>query len=599
MASSHIRPDHGLAQGKWLVPGVALAFLGLLSFRIADVFAGGLPGADDLMRLQQVRDLLDGQSWFNVDQSRMLTPEGGNMHWSRLPDLFLAGMIWLTEPLLGRETAENLAVGLWPLALLAAVFTFLSMALKRLGANVAGQALGLIFFATSAAIYSYWPGRIDHHGLVVVLALAGLVAALSPKLSARSGLAAAFAVTAMLSVALEGLPYVAGLIAIMGGFWIIRGHREGVRLVAFGLGLIVFSTLFYVLDAPGFSARRFVCDAYGTSHWVGLGFGGALLALLGIFGGALDTWTKRLIVGGLAGVATLGVIIAVNPACLADPYANVPDSVRLAWLSVVGEAKPLSVLLVDEPDRVIWVFGFLAVSVVATGMMIAMATPEQRLARIGFALLFGLSILTTVWQIRGQLFSHVFAAIAAGWLAGHLFGRWREAGGSQALLIFVAGAIVLSPKTWETVSERFDKPLPYVEGGVSYNVACTRPAAYEALATRAPMRVHVPVILNSWVLAYTPHFVFGGPYHRNIQGIANLTDVYIGAPEAAQERLLALGATHLVYCRGLNETNRYGLRWPDSFAAQLNRDDIPDWLVPDDGLSETQGVVRLYRIDAN
>lgn len=596
MASSHIRPDHGLGHGKWLVPAVALGFVGLLSLRIADVFAGGLPAADDLMRLQQVRDLLDGQNWFNVDQSRMLTPEGGNMHWSRLPDMFLACVVWLTEPLLGRETAEKLAVSVWPLVLLGAAFTSLSLILRRLGAHIAGQAIGLVFFAFSAAIYNFWPGRIDHHGLVVVLALIGLAAALSPRLSARSALVLAIAITAMLSVALEGLPYVAGLIAIMGLFWIIRGHREGVRLAVFGLGLVVFSTLFYALDAPGFSPRRYVCDAYGTSHWVGLACGGALLSLLGIFGGVLDTWVKRLIAGGIAGAVTLALIIAINPACLGDPYAAVPDSVRLAWLSVVGEAKPLSVLLIDEPDRVVWVFGFLAVSVVATGVMIANASAEQRLARIGFAILFGLSILATIWQIRGQSFSHLFAAVAAGWLAGHLFGQWRKTGGSQALLIFAAGALVLSPMTWETLSQRFAKPLAYAEQGVSYNVACTRPGGYQALASRSPLRIHAPVILNGWVLAYTPHSVFGGPYHRNIDGIANLTDILIGAPEAAQDQLLALGATHLIYCNGLNETNRYGLRWPGSFAAALNRDEVPDWLVPDDDLTETKGVVRLYRI---
>ncbi|MEL6860393.1 MAG: hypothetical protein AAGL11_01035 [Pseudomonadota bacterium] len=596
MGSSFSPPEHGLRDGKWLVWAVALAFLALLSLRIPDIFAGVMPGADDLMRIQQIRDLLGGQGWFNVDQSRMLTPEGGNMHWSRLPDLFIAGVILVTEPFLGRDVAEKLAVSLWPLVLLAAVLSLLAIILRRLGANTAGQVFALVFFATSAGVFNFWPGRIDHHGLVVTLSLLGFAAIASPGLSARSGVVLAFAVTGMMTVALEGLPYVAGLIAIMALFWIVRGHREGVRFAAFGLALMGFSTLFFVFDAPGFSPRRMVCDAYGTPHWVGFLVGGGLFTLLGIFGGALDTWVKRLVIGTLAGGLTLAVIVAVNPACLGDPYAAVPESVRLAWLNMVREAKPLSVLLSDEPARVVWVFGFLAAAAVATVIMMITAAPSERLLRVGYVLLLALSIVATVWQVRGQSFSHVFAAIAAGWGAGYLFSRWREQGGPQPLLIFAAGAFALSPLTWETLSTRFAKPLAYEDASARHNLSCTKPEAYADLVDQPPMRIHAPVILNVWIVSRTPHSIFAGPYHRNIAGIERLTNVYIGSADEARDQLIETGATHLLYCRGLNETNRYELIWPDGFAAELNRDELPDWLVPADDLTETEGTVRLYRI---
>ena len=58
MASSHIRRSDGLADGKWALWAVALFFIGLLSLRLADVFAGNIPDADDHMRLQQIRDLM-------------------------------------------------------------------------------------------------------------------------------------------------------------------------------------------------------------------------------------------------------------------------------------------------------------------------------------------------------------------------------------------------------------------------------------------------------------------------------------------------------------------------------------------------------------
>lgn len=591
MASSHIRPDHGLADGKYVVWIVAAAFLLMLALRLSDVFAGTIPGADDLMRLQQVRDLLGGQNWFDVDQSRMLTPEAGSMHWSRLPDVFLATIILVTEPFIGRDMAEKLAIGIWPLLLLAATFACLVTVMKRLHLNRAGQVFGLIFFATSAAVYNFWPGRIDHHGLVVMLTLAGFAAILSPSQSARSSAVLALCLTSMLSIALEGLPYVAGLIAMIGLFWIVRGHREGVRLAVFGLCLGLFASVFYVLDAPGWTANRIYCDSYGVSHWAGFTVGGGLLSLLGVFGGALDTWLKRLVAGALAGAATLAVIVTINPACLGDPYATVSDSVRLSWLGMVAEAKPLTTLMVEEPGRVIWVFGFLAVASLATTWMIRSAAPEQRLARCGLALLLGLSIMTTIWQIRGQSFSHLFAAIGAGWAAGVLFDHWRKKGGAQPLLVFAIGALILSPISWEQAATQIPSRLP-----ASQNMKCIQAEAYAGLSAGDPVRIHAPIILGPSVIARTPHAVFAGPYHRNIEGIERSNDVLIGPAAHAHQRLLDLGATHLLYCNGLRETTRYGTIWPDGLAAQMNRDEIPQWLEPADGLTQTEGVVRLYRV---
>jgi hypothetical protein len=46
------------------------------------------PDPDDVMRLMQVRDLLNGQSWFDVHQYRVDAAGGGvPMHWSRLVDV--------------------------------------------------------------------------------------------------------------------------------------------------------------------------------------------------------------------------------------------------------------------------------------------------------------------------------------------------------------------------------------------------------------------------------------------------------------------------------------------------------------------------------
>ena len=128
------------------------------------------------------------------------------------------------------------------------------------------------------------------------------------------------------------------------------------------------------------------------------------------------------------------------------------------------------------------------------------------------------------------------------------------------------------------------------------NVECVTPSAYAGMAGGPALRIQAPIYLGAPILARTPHSVFAGPYHRNVLGIERSNSVLIGPADQARVALLEMGATHLAFCKGLRETTRYAEIWPDGLAAQLNRDEIPDWLVPDDDLTETEGVVRLYRI---
>jgi hypothetical protein len=584
------------SNGKWILWACGFIALAALSARLPALFNSGLPGTDDIMRLQQVRDLLAGQAWHDVDQSRLLTPEGGAMHWSRLPDLFLAGLIWLMTPLFGAHTAEMLAAGLWPLMLFAVAMAFLFTLMARLGVNRMGQLFGLLFLVGSPAFSNFWPGRIDHHGFVVVCVLAGFTALLSPRLSARSGILLALSLCAALSIAIEALPYVAGLIAIAGLFWVVRGHREAVRLTATGLGLVAFATAFLVFDAPGFGSQRMVCDAYGSSHWAALIVGGASLAFIGIFGGFWDHWLKRLGVGMIAAALTIAVFVWVNPACFDDPYAAVPDTVRDTWLSVVAEAQSLPQLLEQRLDQVFWVFGSLIVSSIAAALMIVQAKPKERLGRVGAAIMLGLAIALTIWQVRGQSFSHVFAVISAGWLVGVLMADWQEKRGAQALLVFALSVILLAPMTWRMLGETAFAPARGHQLSGALGLQCTDPKPIKALAELPEMKVHTPIDLGIPVLTYTQHSVFVGPYHRNILGIERASLVLIGDLDLAHDRLIEMQATHLVYCAGLPETDRYGAQWPDSLAAYLNQNQTPKWLIPEGKIDETEGTLRVYRI---
>jgi hypothetical protein len=73
-----------------------------------------LADTDDNMRISQVRALLAGQDWFDLRQYKMNWPEGANIHWSRLVDLPIAGLILLGRMFMTGPHAEQMAVAVAP-----------------------------------------------------------------------------------------------------------------------------------------------------------------------------------------------------------------------------------------------------------------------------------------------------------------------------------------------------------------------------------------------------------------------------------------------------------------------------------------------------
>ena len=574
-----------------LVAGLVILSLGR---HVPDLFTGRLPDNDDLLRLQQARDLLAGQAWYNVDQSRFLTPEGGEMHWSRIPDVFLSGLILIFSPLFGRENAEFLAVALWPLMLLGVMMATLIVAMRHLRMSPFSQIIGLFFLATSSVVYNFWPGRIDHHNLVSLLILVSFVGLIMSEQRPRSAILAGVSLCAALSIAIEALPYAGLLFGLFGLFWVVRGHREASRLTLFGLTLVISCTLFYLLDAPGWGPARAVCDAYGTSHWVALVVGGLGLMGIGLFASNLYTWSSRLMLGAAVGILTLVSLALTNPTCLGNPYADVSALVYEGWLRHVGEARTLPKLWDDDPYRTIMQFGFALAGLSAALLMILRAPDGQRLARLALGLCMALATLTTIWQIRGVTFSHLFGVLAAAWLVGILFEHWRKVGGIGPVLGLCFGTLLMAPYSWSLIALPFQVQGVVDEEGTPANVRCLEPEIYQTLPKDKTLRIFTPIDLGMSVLALSPHEVFAGPYHRNIQGLERVLEIWFGSAASAQTALEAMGADHVLFCIGLNETNRYARTEPQGFAADLTEQRIPDWLEPIPEHSNDR--IRLYRI---
>lgn len=184
-----------------------------------------LADTDDNMRLSQVRAWLGGQSWYDLRNYRMDPPRGASIHWSRLVDLPIAGLILLGRLVTGPLDAERFAVAVAPLLPLWVSLLSLTLIVRRLiDRHALLLPLGLAFCAQSSLLM-YMPTRIDHHGWQIALLLLALAGAVDFR-GVRGGIVAGAAAAASLTIGLEMLPYIAlttGAIALR---WVEIGRAH-------------------------------------------------------------------------------------------------------------------------------------------------------------------------------------------------------------------------------------------------------------------------------------------------------------------------------------------------------------------------------------
>ncbi|MCR5869818.1 hypothetical protein LRS12_03035 [Sphingomonas sp. J344] len=270
-----------------------------------------LPDTDDVMRLQQIRDWLAGQGWNDLAQHR-LGPEGLEMHWSRLPDLVPGAIVALLTPLLGAHGAELVAVMLSPMLLFAAALMLIASIARRLevSAPVAVVVAALAYPASAL----FLPGRIDHHGVQLVLVLI-LVRALICPGGWRSGVSAGVASVASLVVGMETAPFLGlggGVLVLR---WAVAGEGERPRLLGYGVALVAGLGIAALLfRTSGWNVAS--CDAFAAPLWRAAQVAALVPPGLALAGSRLVAPRARVGAAILLGGVAAAVALALSPACL-------------------------------------------------------------------------------------------------------------------------------------------------------------------------------------------------------------------------------------------------------------------------------------------
>ena len=585
------RADQWVAEGerfmlrhwRWVIVALWLAYaLFIIANRWARIEGFALADTDDNLRMAQVRALIGGQGWFDLTQYRFDPAHGGaNIHWSRLVDLPLAGIILALKPFLGGANAERAAVAIAPLIPLLPLMFALSLTMRRLVSERAWVLPVIGLLCAYSTIGMFGPTRIDHHGWQLAL-LAVAVSGIADRKRARGGATVGIATGLSLSIGLEMLIY----LGLLGGATVLmwvhdRDQRR--RLATYAAALAATTGLAFLIFASN-ANRIAVCDALSPVWLSDAAVGGAVMLALAWV--RLADWRARLGAAMVAGGIVAGFHALAWPNCL-ERLEGVSVQATELWLSHVREARPFY--------RHSWKIGTVALALPVTALF-------------GWALL-----LWRAWK-QGEEGRDLLARTAAVALPavaafGLLFWQMRAAPAAQmmalpaatALVVLVAAPWFQSPKLWHHAAAvgiallglgalvplatqllPGDKPTAAAARVGRANGLCPTLAAMSPVQRQPKGVVFSFIDLGPRLISVTHHDAIGGPYHRNDRAIADVMLAFRGDEANARRTITEYGADYVLVCPDMSTATIFMAEAPKGFYAGLVKGRVPAWLTPID-----------------
>jgi hypothetical protein len=546
--------------------------------RSAQIHAFALPDTDDNLRMAQVRAWLGGQGWFDLVQHRFDPAHGGgNIHWSRLVDLPIAGIILLLRPLVGGADAERAAAALAPLLPFLLLMFALALTMKRL-VHDKGWPLPVIgLLCAYSTLGMFAPLRIDHHGWQLAL-LGVAIAGMADARRARGGAVLGIATGLSLAIGLEMLIY----LALLGGatvlLWVAdRDQRR--RLVTYAGALVATTGAGYLIFAS-YANRLPVCDALSPVWLSDAAFGGAMM--LGLAALRIDSWKARLGAAAVAGGVLAGFHALAWPHCLHRLEGVSPEAARL-WLDYVREARPFY--------RHAWRIGAITLALPVTGLAgwafliwrawkmgpdsrdllyrtLAVALPSVA----AFALLF--------WQVRAGPAAQMLALPAATAPIIFYFTRWMESPKlwlhAAAVVLVLTGIGAAVPLVIQLVPD--EKKTPASAKVAVANNRCPTLAALAPIERQPPGIIFTFIDLGPRIIVATHHDVVGGPYHRNYRAIVDDMKAFRGDEAQAHRIIREYRSDYLLICPNMSTATIFMSETPNGFYGQLTKGKVPSWL---------------------
>ena len=547
-------------------------------------------GNDDLMRLLTVRDWLAGQGWFDVVQYRLNPPEGVSIHWSRYIDAAIAAIIVPLSYFVPMDTAEQLAVAIYPTVILVLSILVIGFGTRRVFGTTAAcfSMLCFVIWPLTADLHSR-VGNLDHHNVQLLMMILMAFAVVWPTRPTAAGIVGGLAAAFSLAIGLESLLYivVVGLIILVRTPFTPNDNARqflGMFCAALAGGSIL---LWLGQTAPD---ARFapMCDQLGTPvlSLIAIAVAACILPI------ALGARTSRpgAFIAVAAGATAVGLVLAwpLLANCIDGPYGDLPGDVQRTIKTSITEAKPGIVYAMANPAAAI-VFAlpvFVAFFLGLAQWVQTRSTDKNAPALLQLLLICVFCIGMLFVQMRTVIMAASVVPMIGGYVIATLAGKYLKTRDLvQGALALTAATLIIAPKL---VAQGFAALLlGETTGNAEANQACSR---HESLVTLN--EVPTGVILNHInygpaVLVSTHHSVLSAPYHRSGAAFNNGFVPFRLEGPAFEDYVKEATATHILLCMGM--------QYDSDFVTDLAGGGQAEWLRRVPVSSESQVLFEVLR----
>ena len=532
-----------LLQSRWAWCIAAVIFIGLRGY-VGDTQAlhQSLGDTDDATRLVQVRELLANGAWYDMTLARF----GGAFplisHWSRLIDAPLALLISLFGLVLDPAGAELAGRILWPSLILC-----LAMRLMLHEAELrTGQAGALILLAMlvpgTIALLQFNLGRIDHHNVMILCAVGGLIMLARSFEDARVGTPAGALLGLGMAVGYEAIAIVLPAIAVASIAATLETRwLDGIKRAAMAMtGVLALVIAVTIAPSQWLNIR---CDTLSLNMVLLIGAGAGGLTLISAH---LRRASPMMRFGALALAGVAGVLLyaAVDPVCLGGPFAQVDPGVKPIWLSLVTETKNIAGLYKNSPTLAVVAAVYFTLGVAAA---VWVWTRAKTIDNAFLLLVVIIAAVCGLWQGKFLPYASWFVSFALA-LAFAQLPPWRTL---SARAVTLAAVVFCSETTIDVVVE------PLLEIAGQSNNTKTNNAKSDACGSTPSLRllnaapkglIVADIDFGPFIVANSHHSVMAAPYHRIDRAILAADRIQKAAPAGAEAALRAAGANYVYEC---------------------------------------------------
>lgn len=562
---------------------LAVALIAVDHARLAQFFLD----TDDATRLIEIRSLMQTGAWFDNTLARFGT-DGLVSHWSRLIDAPVALLILFFSIFMPVTAAELAAQAVWPLMLLLPLLVILARTVETLSGRTAA-AFALALAATAlTALLQFRPGRIDHHNAMIVTTVGSIFLMVLANADNRKSILAGVLAALSLAIGFEALPIVA-LSSVALVFWAVLDRTMADAVTRYCTAFAATLGLSFAATVPPSHWMSVSCDALSINLLALVASGAAAAVVVLTIGRGWSTVSRlaTLAAAGLVGVALYG---AIEPACLAGPFGQVPKAIYPIWLDTVSEAKPLTWHFMRMPGLALSIAALLFAGAAAYVHLLRQSI-DNRLVYL--AVVAVATAVLGIWQFKFVSYATWMAIPALAILISRVEGTIQISRLSMQLIVLFC----LSPATLSIAGGKLAKIVVSPASAAPHSAevaACSAKNVAGALAALPSGLIVTHIDLGPVIVATTHHRALSAPYHRLPDGIIAAHAIFAASPAESRARRTAVGAGYVVDCPHRFMPGVAAQAGSDTLLAGLRDGRVPTWLV--DVTPPGAAPLRVWRI---